>query len=199
MYKRWVETYQHNEYKEYKENNKEFGKLPDCFLTGHVELGERIVADKYTKNYCKNVLEFGGGSGAVSQIIQRNLENPYNHVVIQPSEGGMFGGINALKKNKDSCNAKYTIIDHILEEGEENEILSKVSQPFDCIVADCEGCLNEEYDKNPKLFNNIKYIQVERDDGNKYDTLFDKLNMKLLDGDGYGCNERCRTEVWQKL
>ena len=29
MYKRWVETYQHNEYKEYKENNKEFGKLPD--------------------------------------------------------------------------------------------------------------------------------------------------------------------------
>ena len=80
-----------------------YGKLPNCFITEHVEEGERIVADNYTNpNAC--VLEFGGGSGAVSTIIQSKLNNPSNHVVIQPidsenkSEKPMFGGITSLEK-----------------------------------------------------------------------------------------------------
>lgn len=183
------------------ENN--YGKLPNCFITEHVEEGERIVADKYTNpNAC--VLEFGGGSGAVSTIIQSKLNNPFNHVVIQPidsknkSEKPMFGGITSLGKNRKSCNSKYHIINHILAKGEGKELLKLVTKPFDTLVVDCENCLVGEYKKNPELFDHIKMIQVERDDfDNSYDSLFSNLNFTLKHS-GLGCDGRCATEVWIK-
>lgn len=181
-------------------------QLPPCF-TGKEgldsEWGERIVAEQWTKGYCQSVLEFGGGSGSVSAVIQMNIENRKNHVVIQPDHNGqMFGGISELAKNKASCKMEFTEIDHILAKGEGVEVLKMVSQPFDCIVADCENCLVDEYKKNPNLFENIKYIQVERDDRKPlnaktgpYDALLAELKMtKLHSGDG--CGGECETEVW---
>ena len=98
----------------------------------------------------------------------------------------------------------FTAIDHILVAGEQNEILKMVSEPFDCIVADCENCLVGEYEKNPKLFEKVKYIQVERDDRKPlnaptgpYDALFKKMSMKKVDT-GSGCNGKCQTEVWMR-
>lgn len=180
-----------------------YGKLPNCFITEHVEEGERIVADIYTNpNAC--VLEFGGGSGAVSTIIQSKLNNPSNHVVIQPldsenkSEKPMYGGITSLEKNRKSCNSKYHIIDHILAKGEGKELLKLVTKPFDTLVVDCENCLVGEYEKNPQLFEHIKMIQVERDDfDNSYDSLFSNLNFTLKHN-GLGCDGRCATDVWIK-
>ena len=180
-----------------------YGKLPNCFITEHVEEGERIVADNYTNpNAC--VLEFGGGSGAVSTIIQSKLNNPSNHVVIQPldsennSEKPMFGGIISLEKNRKSCNSKYHIINHILAKGEGKELLKLVTKPFDTLVVDCENCLVGEYEKNPELFDHIKMIQVERDDfDNSYDSLFSNLNFTLKHS-GLGCDGQCATEVWIK-
>jgi len=115
------------------------------------------------------VLEIGGGSGAVSTIIQEHLRNRENHVVIQPTEGEgsetpMFGGINALRENKTSCKHKYTIVDHILKPGEGKSLLKMVSKPFDTLVADCEGCLIREYEKNPTLFKSLTMAILERDD-----------------------------------
>ena len=182
--------------------------LPPCFvdLKGlNSEWGERQVAAQWTKGYCTSVLEFGGRSGSVSAVIQMNLENRKNHVVIQPDERAMmFGGLAKLRKNKESCKMEFTEIDHILRPGEGSELLKLVSKPFDCIVADCEDCLGGEYDKNPILFENVRYIQVERDDRNpldakegQYDKLREKLKMKKLHS-GLGCGGACETEVWGK-
>jgi len=170
--------------------------LPSCYLGGgESEWGEREVAAKWTGK-CKCVLEFGGGAGSVSTVVQKFLRNKNNHVVIQPAENGMYGGLRQLRKNKKACNSKFHIIDHILKPGEGTKLQKLVSRPFDCIVADCEGCLHHEYEKNPDLFKNVRLIQVERDDGGKYDELFkNKLHMTLKDT-GKGCGGRCITEVW---
>ena len=179
--------------------------LPPCFDAKDAigsEWGERNVAAKWTKGFCHSVLEFGGGAGSVSTVIQMSLENKRNHVVIQPREEGMFGGLGALYKNQASCQMEFTVIDHVLAKDEGKTLLEHVSQPFDCIIADCENCLVGEYEKNPELFKNIKYIQVERDDRwplnateGPYDKLFIELQMKKLDS-GIGCNGACETEVW---
>ena len=172
------------------------GNLPSCFLTDHVEKGEREVADKFTMpDAC--VLEFGGGSGAVSTIIQKRLNNKRNHVVIQPNDGNqMYGGITSLLKNKKSCNSEYHIIDYILKKGDGKNLLKLVSKPFDTLVVDCEDCLVEEYEKNPDLFDNIDMIQVEKDDIEKsYDNLFAKLKLSKIHI-GLGCDGTCTTEVW---
>ncbi len=179
--------------------------LPPCFVADEAiesEWGERNVAAKWTKGLCHSVLEFGGGAGSVSAVIQMNLENKKDHIVIQPDEKEMFGGIKILLKNKESCKMAFTAIDHVLAKGEGKALLEQVSQPFDCIIADCENCLVGEYEKNPELFDHIQYIQVERDDRlplnaseGPYDSLFIKLNMKKI-GSGVGCNGECETEVW---
>jgi hypothetical protein len=169
--------------------------LPQCYSGasgGGGEWGERDIAYKFTDpDAC--VLEFGGGSGSVSLVVQRILKHPRNHVVVQPAESsGMFGGYKQLCKNQQSCSVAFTIIDHILQAGEAPHIRTLVSKPFDLIIADCEGCLVDEYNKNPSLFEHIKMIQVERDDklvkhkvvgGKDYSTLFDRLRMhKIFSG-----------------
>ena len=181
------------------------GELPSCYKDIQSEIGEREVADLFTKpDAC--VLEFGGGAGNVATIVQQNLNNPSDHVVIQPQENGMFGGLEALKRNKESCNSKFHIIDHILKEGEGSQLLQMVSKPFDTIICDCEGCLHEEYQKNPELFEHVKMIQVERDDrpieknsyeSGKYGPLLEQLKFKLVHK-GDGCGGDCDTDVFVK-
>ena len=171
--------------------------LPPCYLGGgESEWGERDIAVNWT-NSNASVLEFGGGAGSVSTIVQNIINNKKDHVVIQPPEKEMMGGITQLKKNRDACGLQFQIIDHILKEGEEDSILKMVSKPFDTIVADCENCLYNEYKKNPKLFSNIKQIQVERDDDGSYNKLRQELNMKLVHI-GKGCDGNCTSEVWEK-
>ena len=177
--------------------------LPPCFTSDHVELGERIVDGMFTRpDAC--VLEIGGGSGAASTIIQRKLRDPRNHVVIQPDESNaMYGGLTTLTKNKQSCGSQYHIVDHILKAGEGQEIQMLVSKPFNTLVVDCEGCLVEEYEKNPVLFDHITMIQVERDDlpgmsrPADYESLFIKLGFKKIHS-GKGCDGNCPTEVWTR-
>ena len=184
---------------------QELGELPSCFQTQHVEHGERVVADLFTpSDAC--VLEFGGGSGAVSTIVNRKLNNPKNHVVVQPNdsqdnsekEKPMYGGVKNLTANRDACGCQYSIIDHILDKDEGKNIASFVEKPFDTLIVDCEGCLIDEYNKNPYLFDNITMIQVERDDT---DGMYTRLLKGLgftLSGSGQGCDGRCSTEVWTR-
>ena len=85
-------------------------------------------------------------------------------LLYNPRRGECLGGLTNLEKNKKSCESSYHVIDHILEPGEGASLLKLVTKPFDTIVCDCEGCLAEEYDKNPELFRHITMVQVERDD-----------------------------------
>lgn len=173
--------------------------LPACYIGGgEGEWGERTVAFKWTRpDAC--VLEFGGGAGSVSTVIQGILRDKSNHVVIQPVENGMFGGITQLRKNKQACDSQFHVIDHVLKEGEDQQLLDLVSRPFDTIVADCEDCLLQEYEKNPRLFTYVTQIQIERDDfeTKAYDKLRKLLQMEVVDT-GLGCDGNCPTEVWQK-
>ena len=184
--------------------NKEDKKLDEFSLNsyiipghegGKVEFGERDVAFKFTKKSAC-VLEFGGGSGSVSAVIQKILTNPRNHVVIEPadSENKMFGGLSQLKKNKQNGGHQYTIIDRFLKPNE--NLTQYVSKPFDTIVVDCENCLVGEYNKNPHLFESVTQIQVERDDfDDSYTSLFrDVLGMKKIYSGPHVQN--LKIEVW---
>lgn len=149
-----------------------------CQSGGGPEWGERDLVYKHL-NPDSCVLEFGGGAGSVSSLIQRILANKRNHVVVEPGNAdAMFGGLKTLRRNRTSCHSKFTIIDHVLESGEEGAVRSMVSKNFDTIVADCEGCLHGEYEKNPGLFAHVEQIIVERDDSGSYDALFKKLSME---------------------
>lgn len=175
--------------------------LPKCYLGGgESEWGEREIAQIYTPpSAC--VLEFGGGAGSVSAVIQGKLDDSSCHTVIQPADGGhsevMMGGLEQLNKNKASCNFQFNVIDRVLQSNDSSDILHRVNKPYDTIVADCEGCLVDEENKNPELFWSISMIQVERDDGGTYDALFNRLGLKMVEaGVGKGCDGKCNTEVW---
>ena len=76
---------------------------------------------------------------------------------------------------------------------------TKSTISFNCMIVDCEGCLNREYEKNPGLFANVQMVQVERDDGGQYDALFTSLGLaKQAAKTGCGCDGACLTEVWAK-
>ena len=55
--------------------------------------------------------------------------------------------------------------------------------------------MGEEYKKNPSLFDDVRLVQVERDDRGSYDELFNKLGMRKID-EGLGCGRhfRCSTD-----
>ena len=158
--------------------------LPKCYIGGgESEWGERTVARRHTRpDAC--VLEFGGGAGSVSVTLAGILTQPTDHVVIQPGDDkkAMFGGLAMLQRNAKQCNLKCRIVDRYLRHGDGAWLRGMVSKPFDTIVADCEGCLVGEYDKNPDLFEHVTQIQVERDDRGKYSELFEKtLGMRMVE------------------
>lgn len=159
------------------------------------EWGERCVARMFTPSNAV-VLELGGGSGSVSAVIQEQLADKTKHVVVQPQHG-MFGGLAALKHTKQKLGCKFHIVGHVLEAGEQDQIIAKIGLPT-VLVADCENCLVGEYHKNPRLFDSLKMIQAERDDfDNSYAKLFEVLQMTKVHS-GKGCNGKCATEVWVK-
>ena len=196
------------------------GNLPDCFQTEHVEFLERYVVSNYLQQDCSSVLEIGGGSGAVSTIIQARLlsgSQRNRHVVIQPVDG-MYGALEALHLNRIACNSSFEVVDHALSEGEGVDIERSIGLPegkgFDCIVVDCEGCLPGEFRKNKELFVNARQVIVERDDHEDFDAnelpiflegerglyghlLRVHLGMELTHTGG-GCDGRCVTEVWTR-
>lgn len=177
---------------------------PNYLGGGETEWGERYIARQYTRPD-SSVLEFGGGAGSVSVTVSQILHQPQNHVVIQPREpGAMFGGLDQLQKNRKACGGAFTVVGRFLKAGDHTLLQSIPSTgKFDTIIADCEGCLVEEFQKNPQLFSSVTQIQVERDDihlGKSYDDLFTNvLGMTLVEsGKTLGCDGGCDTEVWER-
>eukprot|EP00392_Amoebophrya_sp_AT5.2_P014608 g14769.t1 len=154
-----------------------------------------------------------------------------NHIVVQPNaknlgrahdyEGleDLMSGVEAeaLAKNRELCDAHYQIVDHSLSptESEIWILRGMLTEPIDFVMADCEGCLLDEFRKNPKLFDYVKTIVVERDDTlemafaatgkavahNKtgpYNMLFSHLGMQRTRVSGFGCAGACDVEAWEK-
>ena len=169
------------------------------------------MAERFSSR-CERVLELGGGSGSVSTVIQRRLKDKRRHVVVQPDERmEMMGGLKRLVKNREADQLQFQIIGHMLRPGEGHAVIAMLAGRPDCIVADCEDCLWDEYKKNQALFADVKQIQVERDDPNRhYEALFQTMGMKKIHT-GRGCGVHlpnqyhkregmlCTTEVWERV
>ena len=150
------------------------------------------------------VLELGARYGTVSCVINNKLENPLNHVVIEPDTTV----IDALKSNKSmKLNKKgYASSVELLKNediDDENivknysltKIMKKYDLNFDTLVADCEGCLCSFIKENEKYIKNYKLIIFERDMPNNcnYTTIdkqLKKWNFKQII-EGFVC-------VWKK-
>jgi hypothetical protein len=77
-----------------------------------------------------------------------------------------------LKKEKDQEGPLYYKSSEIKNGPKINtikydELLKKYNLKFDAIIADCEGALPKIFEENPKLFKELKYLQLEWDWGKK--------------------------------
>lgn len=204
---------------------KELDKIPYYNENNEVinhkkfEREEQYISNDYI-NPDMTVLELGGRYGTVSCVINNKLENPKNHIVIEPD----ITVIDSLKKNKKSHKSKFKILNVIIsnkkmkinkkgyattvslikDENEDEEVIKNYSLKyimkkykinFDALVVDCEGCLCNFIDENEKYVKNYKIIIFERDmpndcNYNLIDEKLEKWGFKLIIK-GFVC-------VWRK-
>lgn len=138
------------------------------------------------------VLELGARYGTVSCIISKKLSNSLNLVAVEPDDTVW----NALESNMKRNNCNFNIVKGIISNKKQSinykeystttsannsstlpnftldEIQQKYNLKFDTLVADCEGCLQELFEENPILYDQLKLIIIEHDMG--------KTNYELL-------------------
>lgn len=164
------------------------------------EREEQYIANDFIKPNM-TVLELGGRYGTVSCVINNKLENPRNHVVFEPDKLV----IPALIKNRNTHKSKFTIVNGIIgskpmklqlrgyasktefaSSDDKNiiknitleEIMKKTKLKFDCLVADCEGCLCDFFKENSDYIKNYKMVVFEGDYPNECDYNEIKNNLK---------------------
>ena len=146
------------------------------------------------------VLELGGRYGTVSCVINNKLENPRHHVVFEPDKNV----IAALIKNRNTHKSKFSIINGIISakpmklvlngyastsvyasKNDKNivysislhDIMKKMKLNFNCLVADCEGCLCGFFEENEEYVKDYKMIIFESDMPDKCD--YEQIKKKL--------------------
>jgi hypothetical protein len=182
-----------------------------CYFSGSGfgddhELGECSLAYHVIPK-CKNVLELGGGAGKVSHVINTLLEDRTQHVVVEPGSSGTGNhGDEHLWKNKEKFGDKYTIVKKFSNDLTAQD-LGVLKTDVDCLYVDCEGCLLS-FLSDTKIGNHIltkvRYV-VNEMDGFVQNKTHDNDLVKLLHKkgfrlvlSGYGCDKRCKTNVWAK-
>ena len=133
------------------------------------------------------VLEFGGNIGRSSIVINKLLNNPSQHVVLESDHDIA----KILEKNRDSNNCKFKVVpaalsDYpLIQQGWLTKIHESSAVPdgwhrvrtvgykelqnmhnitFDTLVVDCEGCLAGILQQNEDFLKSIKTIIIEHDD-----------------------------------
>lgn len=165
------------------------------------EREEQYISNDYI-NPDMTVLELGARYGTVSCVINNKLENPENHIVFEPD----MTVLNALKMNKKSHGAKFMIVNGIIsskpkklilegyatkaEDAKETDkdiiksvslerLMKRTGLKFDCLVADCEGCLCEFFEENEKYIKDFKMIIFETDYPDECD--YSNIKLKLVE------------------
>lgn len=183
----------------------EFNKLVDI---KNIEASEQKLAQQYIlENDC--VLELGARYGSVSCIINNKLKNKLNQVSVEPDSKVW----DALEKNKNINKCNFNIIKGFVSNnklslnysgyGATSNVNNNSKTPsytlheikqtyninkFNVIVADCEGFLEQFFDENPQLYDDIRLIIFEADYPNKCnynkikDTLKNKGLFKIIEG-----------------
>lgn len=144
------------------------------------------------------VLELGARYGSVSVVINRKLNNPLNHVAVDPDDRIW----SFLERNRDVNGCKFHILKGAISKFplklEENyysttsvptteptsvksytleEVQEMYGLKFTTLVADCEGFLGTFLDENPWLYDQLNTVLYEMDRVEKCD--YDKIAKNL--------------------
>lgn len=175
-----------------------------------MEREEQYVCNDFIEPH-NTVLELGARYGVVSSVINNRLENPENHIAIEPDKTVL----SALRINKKSHKAKFKILNGVIsnkylilnQKGYASETIetkfkkdsiktfkiheleNKYNIKFDTLVADIEGDLCNFFDENKdfieKQLKNIIYEAdlPEKCDYNKIDSILKNAGFtKIIDG-----------------
>tara|TARA_B100001094_G_C18191150_1_gene807320 strand:- start:244 stop:1383 length:1140 start_codon:yes stop_codon:yes gene_type:complete len=169
------------------------------------------------------VLELGGRYGTVSHIINKKLNNPNNHVVVEPDERAW----RCLENNRNSNSCKFHIVkgfisneklsltnlnawfggygSHSIKDNSSNtpnytlaDIKNKYNLNFNTLFADCEGFLPTFLDENPDVLDSFYKIIFEADRIKDLpEGIYDEVKKKLQ-SKGFTCRESGHFNVYIK-
>jgi FkbM family methyltransferase len=164
----------------------ERGQLVD---TEYFEKREQIHANAYVEPN-DAVLELGARYGSVSVVINRKLNNPLNHVAVDPDERIW----ECLERNREVNGCKFHILKGVIskklvkleelgtpEDGGYATTSVPTTEPtsvksytleevqemyglkFTTLVADCEGFLGTFFEENPWMYDQLNTVLYEQD------------------------------------
>jgi len=155
----------------------------------HCERDEQELCLKYVPEDSCGVLELGARYGTVTSTISHKLNHRPVLICVEPDQAV----IDALRKNIERNNTKAFVIPHIVSGkpygfinngyesmtiplpenlGPEYKMYSLPLESIlhycgiskiDTLVADCEGFLENFFDENPNLYNDLKVVIFEAD------------------------------------
>lgn len=180
----------------YDENNE--------IISNDCEIREQELVNKFIKED-DVVLELGARYGMISCLINQKLNNKNNQVSVEPDNRVW----DALENNKKLNNCNFNIVKGFIsnkklnltnlqytygstyeEDNNSNidcftldEIQKKYNIKFNVLVADCEGYLEEFFNQNPGLYNDLRLVILEEDYKEKcnYNKLYDELKNNNFD------------------
>jgi FkbM family methyltransferase len=148
------------------------------------------------------VLELGARYGSVSVVINRKLNNPLNHVAVDPDDriweclernrevnGCKFHILKGVISHRpvmlaeiNECNGYATTSVHTTEPTTVKsytleEVQEMYGLKFTTLVADCEGFLETFFDENPWMYDQLNTVLYEQDYDWKCD--YDKIAKNL--------------------
>jgi len=195
----------------------ERGELVD---TERWEKRERIHAEMYVDPN-DVVLELGARYGSVSVVINKKLNNPLNHVAVDPDERIW----SSLERNRDAYGCTFHILKGVisrtpvkLEALDDYDGYATTSVPtteptsiksytleevqemyglkFTAVVADCEGFLGTFFEENPWIYDQLNTVLYEQDYEWKcdYELIAKNLKEHGLTNIWYGSHF-----VWKRL
>ena len=171
--------------------------------TEHFEVREQVHANAFIEPN-DVVLELGARYGSVSVVINRKLNNPLNHVAVDPDERIW----DCLERNRDVNGCKFHILKGVISKNpvklEElgtpedggyattsvpttepttvksytlEEVQEMYGLKFTTLVADCEGFLGTFFEENPWMYDQLNTVLYETDYAWKCD--YDKIARDL--------------------
>jgi FkbM family methyltransferase len=163
------------------------------------------------------VLELGARYGLVSCFISKQLSNSLNLVSVEPDDTVWDALENNMLRNNCNFNiVKGTISNNKLSVNKSNlttynnnssvipnytldDIQRQYNLTFDTLIGDCEGCLQQFFEENPILYDQLNLIIIEHDKSDKtdYTILMDTLRTNNFVEIESRNNEITRS-VWKK-
>jgi FkbM family methyltransferase len=187
----------------------EYGQAVD---TEHFEKREQIHANAFVEPD-DVVLELGARFGSVSVVINRKLNNPLNHVAVDPDDRIW----NCLERNREVNGCKFHILKGVISRNPVKlaeldnfagygtmsvpttepttvksytleEVQEMYGLKFTTLVADCEGFLEIFFDENPWMYDQLNTVLYETDYPEKcnYDKIAQNLREHGLTNLWYG-------------